>query len=81
LVNIREEQRLKKEARAQAAAGKKELYRQLFGSDAGKEVLKDLKAFSGYGEDVFAMSPDERTNTYNQGRQSVLIHIKKFLEE
>lgn len=81
MVNYKEEQRLKALARTKAAAGKKDLYRQLFSSDTGKEVLKDLKAFSGYGEDVFSVSPDDRTNAYNQGRQSILIHIKKFLEE
>ena len=81
MVNPKGEQRLRAEARTKAAAGKKGLYRELFGSDLGKKVLKDLAAFGQYGEDVFAMSPDERVNAYNQGRQSVLIHIKKILED
>jgi len=81
LVNIRAEQRAKAEARAKAAEAKKEMYRQVFGTDSGKIVLKDLAVFAAFGEDVFAMSPDERTNAYNQGRQSVLISIKKILED
>ena len=79
--NPREEQRIKLEARAKAVEGKKELYRQLFNTDLGNSVLKDLAQFSQFGEDAFALSKDDRTNAYNQGRQSMLIHIKKILED
>jgi hypothetical protein len=80
-MNIRAEQKAKIEAREKAVKAKKELYKQIFLTDAGNSVLKDLAQFSQFGEDVFAMSPDDRTNAYNQGRQSILIHIKKILED
>lgn len=79
--NVRAEQAAKADARKKAAEGKRDLYRQLFTSDVGLEVLKDMALFVKHGEDIFAMSQDERTNAYNQGRQSVLIHIKKILED
>ena len=83
--NYRAEQKERAEAIAESRAkntqDKKELYRLLFNSDAGKKVLIDLIGFTQYGEDVFESCPDERTNTYIQGRQSVIIHIKKILED
>lgn len=81
MLNHKAEQKAKAEARAKAVEAKKEMYRQLFNSDAGKSVLKDLIFITQYGEDIFSASPDERTNAYNQGRQSILIHIKKILED
>lgn len=81
MLNHKAEQKAKAEARAKAVEAKKEMYRQLFNTDIGKQVLKDLIFITQYGEDIFSASPDERTNAYNQGRQSILIHIKKILED
>lgn len=81
MLNYKAEQEAKKKARQKSGDNKKELYKQLFVSDIGKSVLADIAKFAQYGEDAFASAKDDRTNAYIQGRQSILIHIKKILED
>jgi hypothetical protein len=83
--NYKAEQEARSEEIAKKRAAKeaelKEPYRALFKTDLGISVLKQLAKYAQFGEDSFASSPDDRTNAYIQGRQSVLIHIKKILED
>jgi len=73
---VREEE---KKAKSEQAEQMKALYQMVFGSEHGKKVLKDLAKFCGYGEDGF--NSDQAIQSYKQGRQSTIIHIKKVLED
>ena len=55
------------------------LYERAFGSDAGKEVLKDLKERFRYGKTVFHADP--QVNAFNQGAQSVVNRIMSILNQ
>lgn len=70
----REEQRKKAE---QEGENMPDLYRALFLSEAGKRVLKDLNIFCGGDEDSFNENP--QISAYQQGRQSIMVHIKKIM--
>lgn len=70
----REEQRKKAE---QEGEDMPDLYRALFLSEAGKRVLKDLNIFCGGDEDSFHENPSR--SAYQQGRQSIMVHIKKIM--
>lgn len=70
----REEQRKKAE---QEGEDMPDIYRALFLSEAGKRVLKDLNIFCGGDEDSFNENPYR--SSYQQGRQSIMVHIKKVM--
>lgn len=59
----------------------KALFSSVFKSEPGQKVYKNLSTFAKCGEDMFTECPDERTFAYISGRQSVLLHILKILED
>jgi reverse gyrase len=74
-----------REKRAEALRRKEEevksLFASVFKSEPGQKVFKNLSDFAKCGEDMFIECPDERTFAYISGRQSVLLHILKILED
>lgn len=53
-------------------------YKQVFGSDAGQRVLRDLEDFAGLLSDGFSENP--YITAYNAGRRSVGVYLLEKLE-
>jgi len=62
-------------------AALKTLFSSVFNPGPGQKVFKNLSEFAKCGQDMFIECPDERTFAYISGRQSVLLHILKILED
>ena len=59
----------------------KALYSSVFNPEPGKKVFKSLSKFAKCGTDMFYECKDEREFAYISGRQSMLLHILKILED
>lgn len=59
----------------------KSLFSSVFESDQGQKVYKNLYDFAKCGTDMFFECKDDREFAYISGRQSILLHIKKILED
>ena len=57
------------------------LFSSVFETDFGKEVFKKLYDFAKCGHDMFVECKDEREFSYISGRQSMVLHILKILED
>jgi len=53
-------------------------YQDVFGTDAGRRVLRDLEDFAGLLSDGF--DPDPNVTAYHAGRRSVGVYILRMLE-
>lgn len=58
----------------------KEMFQFTFGSDSGKEVLKDLEARCNYRVSSFVKG-DSNGTAYEEGKRSVYLYILNMLEE
>jgi len=54
------------------------LYRRVFETDLGKQVLKDLRKFCKVGQDIMVPG-DPHATAYNVGRQRVYLRIESIL--
>lgn len=59
----------------------KALFSSVFESEAGQKAYKELYQFAKCGTDMFFECKDDREFAYISGRQSILLHIKKILED
>jgi len=59
---------------------KKTDYQTVFLSEHGKRVLDDLEKFCFYNS-VTTVPNDPFTSAFNDGRRSVVLHIKKLIKE
>ena len=57
---------------------KEEAYRRIFDSVDGKTVLKDLGYFCFENDSTF--DKDERVTSFNEGRRSVILFIKRMID-
>ena len=55
------------------------LYRQVFDTEPGHLVLKNLRKFCKVGQDILVPG-DPHATAYNLGRQRVLLHIESILK-
>ena len=55
-----------------------EFYHQVFASDAGIMVLKDLEVKCGWNECAFDPSSSHVT-AFNEGQRNVILHIRRML--
>ena len=53
-------------------------YKEVFGTDAGKRVLRDIEDFAQLLSDGFDENP--HVTSYNAGRRSVGVYILRMLE-
>lgn len=59
----------------------KALFSSVFESEPGQKAFKELYQFAKCGTDMFYECKDEREFAYISGRQSILLHILKILED
>jgi len=55
------------------------MYRQVFDTDPGKRVLKDLRKFCKIGQDILVPG-DPHATAYNLGRQRVYLRIESIIK-
>lgn len=55
------------------------LYRQVFDSDIGRAVLKDLRKFCKMGQDILVPG-DPHATAYNLGKQRVYLRIESVMK-
>lgn len=84
-LNIRAEveaQRAKQaEKSSQKKAELKDLFSSVFESESGRKAFKNLSTFAKCGTDMFYECKDDREFSYISGRQSIMLHILKILED
>lgn len=59
---------------------KQQLYKDVFETDKGQEVLRDLEVFCGYNR-ISHVPGDACTTAYNEGMRRVVLRIISFLKE
>ena len=65
----------------QKKAELKALFASVFETEPGQKAFKELYDFAKCGSDMFYECKDDREFSYISGRQSMLLHIKKILED
>lgn len=55
------------------------MYRRVFDTDPGKQVLKDLRKFCKLGQDILVPG-DPHATAYNLGRQRVYLRIESIMK-
>ena len=76
---VQEERANQLKDKKQQAQAKRDLIKSCFASREGQALLENLKAFCGEGLEV--IGKDTHDTYYNAGKQSVILHINKLLEE
>ncbi len=79
MINVKAQREIDKKKENDNAINTAQLYKDLFNSPTGQKVLKDLDKYTGINEDSFNESPHR--SAYQQGRQSIGIHIRTKLLE
>ena len=58
----------------------KSMYKQVFATESGKKVLKDLEARCNFRNTIFVQN-DSNGTAFEEGKRSVFLHILNMSEE